>query len=383
MSQPPRRPDLPISRPELAPTEPPHAGARPLIAAQGDEAQVLTWLAEYTDSPRTQASYRKEAERLLLWLRPQQLSLAQVSRENVLAYERFLLNPPADWLGPARPRHHPDWRPLTGPLSAGSVRHAMTVLGALYGYLIDAGVLRGNPFRLIKKRRGGATAKLGVERFLDQASWQWVLDELAQLPRDTPRQHGQAARADWLFTLLYLTGARRSEIAQARMGDCFERRGHWWWRVYGKGGSVADVPVGDELLAALARYRRHLGLSEHPNPDDDSPLVARLTGAVEKRLTPLSDKAIYLIVREVLQRAAARCTDPAARLTLQSASTHWLRHTAASHQLDAGVPLLMVSQNLRHASIQTTRRYLHSEDDTRHDETERHSMTRRGKPDSL
>ncbi|MDN0073606.1 site-specific integrase [Crenobacter sp. SG2303] len=365
-------------------TEPHLIEPRPLIAARSDEEQILTWLAEHTDSPRTQASYRKEAERLMLWLYPRQLSLAQLSREDVLAYERFLQNPPAEWVGPARPRHHPDWRPLTGPLSPNSIRHAMTVLGALYGYLIDAGVLRGNPFRLVKKRRSNGTAKhLGVERFLDNASWQRVLDEIDQLPRDTPRQQEHATRAEWLFTLLYLTGARRSEIAQARMGDCFERRGRWWWRVYGKGGSVADVPVGEELLLALTRYRRQLGLPEHPHPGEESPLVGRLTGDSEKRLEPLSDKAIYLVVREVLRRTATRSDDPAIRQVLESASTHWLRHTAASHQLDAGVPLLMVSQNLRHASIQTTRRYLHSEDDARHAETGRHSMTRRNKPDSL
>jgi len=376
-----------MSHPLAPSSTPTHAGLaepRPLIAARSDEEQVLTWLAEYVDSPRTQASYRKEAERLMLWLRPQQLGLAELSREDVLAYERFLQNPPAEWIGPARPRHHPNWRPLTGPLSPNSIRHAITVLGALYGYLIDAGVLRGNPFRLVKKRRAGGTNKhLGVERFLDNANWQRVLDEIDQLPRDTLRQQEHATRAEWLFTLLYLTGARRSEIAQARMGDCFERRGRWWWRVYGKGGSVADVPVGDELLAALAQYRRQLGLPEHPSSGEESPLVARITGSSEKRLEPMSDKAIYLIVREVLRRTAARCGDPTSRQALESASTHWLRHTAASHQLDAGVPLLMVSQNLRHASIQTTRRYLHSEDDARHNESARHTLKRRHDPDSL
>lgn len=51
-----------------------------------------------------------------------------------------------------------------------------------------------------------------------------------------------------------------------------------------------------------------------------------------------------------------------------------LRHTAASHQLEAGVPLLVVSQNLRHASIQTTRKYLHTEDDARHQASQAHGL---------
>ena len=62
--------------------------------------------------------------------------------------------------------------------------------------------------------------------------------------------------------------------------------------------------------------------------------------------------------------------------TLLAASTHWLRHTAASHQLDAGVPLLVVSQNLRHSTIQTTRKYLHTEDDARHQASQLHGLRR-------
>ena len=36
------------------------------------------------------------------------------------------------------------------------------------------------------------------------------------------------------------------------MGDFSQRRQQWWWRVHGKGGSHADIPVSDELMAAMA-----------------------------------------------------------------------------------------------------------------------------------
>ncbi|MGL6205574.1 MAG: tyrosine-type recombinase/integrase, partial [Giesbergeria sp.] len=39
----------------------------PQVAANDDRSAVLAWLARYKDSPATLASYRKEAERLLLW----------------------------------------------------------------------------------------------------------------------------------------------------------------------------------------------------------------------------------------------------------------------------------------------------------------------------
>ncbi|MEK6294889.1 MAG: tyrosine-type recombinase/integrase, partial [Paraburkholderia tropica] len=55
---------------------------------------------------------------------------------------------------------------------------------------------------------------------------------------------------------------------------------------------------------------------------------------------------------------------------LESASAHWLRHSAGSHMADGDVDLRMVRDNLGHASISTTSLYLHSDDDRRHRETE-------------
>ena len=87
----------------------------------------------------------------------------------------------------------------------------------------------------------------------------------------------------------------------------------------------------------------------------------------------LTPTAIYLIVKDVFLRAAeARdADDPAAATVLRRASTHWLRHTAATHQADAGTDLRFIQKNLRHASLETTALYLHAEDDRRHTATTR------------
>lgn len=55
-------------------------------------------------------------------------------------------------------------------------------------------------------------------------------------------------------------------------------------------------------------------------------------------------------------------TDPARATRLRRASTHWLRHTAASHPADAGTPIHHIPQNLRHASVATSSIYLHTEE---------------------
>jgi integrase/recombinase XerC len=58
--------------------------------------------------------------------------------------------------------------------------------------------------------------------------------------------------------------------------------------------------------------------------------------------------------------------DPVGADKLRRASTHWLRHTAATHQADAGNDLRFIQKNLRHASLETTAIYLHADDDRRH-----------------
>jgi integrase len=133
-------------------------------------------------------------------------------------------------------------------------------------------------------------------------------------------------------------------------------------------GKVGDVPLSDELMADWARYRQFHGLPTVPNTLEIEPLVMSVAGRTDQFLTPT---AIYLVVKEVFRRAAESITgiDPSGAATLRRASTHWLRHTSATHQADAGNDIRFIQKNLRHASIETTAIYLHAEDDLRHEKT--------------
>ena len=350
-----------------------------LIDAHDDLAAVMTWLREYEESPHTLTSYRKEARRLLLWANEERgKGLRELSRDDLLDFQRFLANPqPAErWIGPPRPYGDPGWRPFSGPLRPSSVRQSLTILGALFKYLYDAGYLQANPMAIARRVKRGIVQNLPLERYLEMDVWELVRDSLEVLPRESDRDEMHYQRARWLFYLLYLTGARRAEVARATMGDIHQRNGLWWWRVVGKGDKAGDIPVGDELLDALKQYRVSLGLPPLPLPGDATPLVCRVIG--RGQYTTLTPTAIYLIVKQVFRFAAQHVQgDDHLASRLEAASTHWLRHTSASHQLDAGVPLLVVSQNLRHASIQTTRKYLHTEDDARHAATQALSLKRK------
>jgi integrase/recombinase XerC len=348
------------------------------IAADTDVEAVRLWLAEYAGSPHTLRSYRKEAVRLLLWAtRTLGKPLSSLTREDFLLYEQFLAAPTGDWADPGRPRRGRARRLFDGPLSERSRHQALGIVSGLLSYLVSAGYLAGNPLAL--RRRTGAAARRSrrVERYLDHALWDNVLASIEHWPRVTGREQQHYERSRWLIRLLYGTGLRVSETANAKAADFYQRRGNWWLHVVGKGGAEGEVPVSAALMADFARYRAFHGLAPTPSGNETAATVMSVAGDPCRHLTPA---AVYLIVKEVFRRAAdlLATTDPAGAATLRRASTHWLRHSAASHQADAGTDLRFIQKNMRHASIQTTGIYLHAEDDRRHTETVREGSDAKG-----
>jgi len=353
------------------------AGTIKQISAGDDLEAVRCWLAEFHDSPHTFRNYRKEVERLLLWSfyelgKP----LSSLVREDLSRYEAFLEDPAPreQWCGPRVGRDAQGWRPFEGPLGAGSRRQALVILNSLFAYLVEAGYLASNPISLIRRR--GRMAKrdpITIERFLEQDLWILVLQFIDSMPRETPGQRARQERARYLFSLLYLLGPRVSEVASHTMGSFVERRGKWWWNVHGKGDKDASIPVNQEMLGALERYRTFLGLSPLPTPEETTPLVPNIGGT-----RPVTANMVYRIVKDILSRAAdaVEPTNAHRAKKLRRASTHWLRHTAVTHQADAGIELRYLNRSARHAKLETTAIYLHADDDAWHEAMEQHKLNK-------
>jgi hypothetical protein len=127
------------------------------LDADNDYEAVQAWLALH-ESPATRAAYRKEAERLILWAVVERgRALSSLSTEDAVAYRSFLRHPSprGRWVGPPRPRSLPEWRPFAGGLSARSAAYALSVLGALYRWLIQQRYVLANPFAGLKVRGAG------------------------------------------------------------------------------------------------------------------------------------------------------------------------------------------------------------------------------------
>ncbi|MGQ7932466.1 tyrosine-type recombinase/integrase [Paraburkholderia sp. D1E] len=355
------------------------------LAARNDLDAVRAWLANYADTKTTFDSYRKEAERLLLWAVVQSgKPLSSLTHEDLLRYRPFLVDPqPADrWVsagGGKYPRGDARWRPFNGPLSPASQRQAHTILNGMFTWLVDAGYLRGNPLALLRQRAKRASPR--VTRYLSIALWDEVKAFVGELPRDTALQQAYHARCRWLTTLFYLQGMRLSEVAAGRMGDFSRRLGadgreQWWLDIIGKGEKERIVPASPELVAELARYRQANGLPPLPGRADATPLVIPFRG----KSRCMSRSAMHDAIKSVFGNAAAWLRARGPEFTdradeLDRASAHWLRHTSGSHQADGGVDLRTVRDNLGHVSLNTTSLYLHEEEDKRHRETVgRHRM---------
>jgi len=346
------------------------------IDANNDLQAIQTWLLEFSHSPQTLRTYRKEAERLLLWsLIHQHKPLSSLSRDDLRAYQAFLANPQpqAQWCGLRRPRNHPSWRPFTGPLTQKSIAQAITIINALFNYLVEAGYLSGNPLGLMRRQLAKKPLRKNqvTERYLEKACWEAVLAFIEQLPKNTLRQQQHYERVRYLFYVLYLLGLRVSEVAQAKMADIKQRRGRWWMEVTGKGQKTHQIPINDCLLQALMRYRCFYQLPAHPSESETGYLFMNMAGT-----SGVTANMIYRLVKKLFLDCATSLekTQPHFAEKLKKSSTHWLRHTAITHQADAGIELRYIKRNARHESVETTMHYQHAEEEKWHEAMTQHQV---------
>ncbi|WP_342310462.1 phage integrase family protein [Burkholderia pyrrocinia] len=335
-----------------------------LLSASNDYEAIQSWLSLH-GSAATQRAYRKEAERLILWAIVERgRALSSLTTDDAIAYRGFLRRPtPRErWVGPSRPRQSIEWRPFSGPLSARSAAYALTVLSAMFRWLIEQRYVMANPFAGVKVR--GAAARMGLDVARGFTEGEWLL--IRTLADGLEWSYGWGApaaqRLRFLLDFGYATGLRASEFVGATLGDIRrDEHGDHWLHVIGKGGKPGKVALPALARTALDQFLVQRGLPVTPTRwTPDTPLVANL----EEDGAGIESTRFWRVLRRFFLLVADAIQDerPATAEKLRRASPHWMRHTHATHALARGAELIMVRDNLRHASISTTSTYLHSDE---------------------
>jgi integrase/recombinase XerC len=217
-------------------------------------------------------------------------------------------------------------------LAKRSIARTLSAIRTFYRYLANANDVDANPAKMV----GTPKSERYLPSYLDRAQ----IDLLFEAAEARAEIGGLVERRDLaILELFYSTGMRLSELQSLDRADLDLVSGQA--KVFGKGRKQRIVPVGDHATRAIRRYYEKRDAV--PRVDREAVFVAR-TG---KRI---GVRAVQLIVGKFL-----RMIDEDAGL-----SVHSLRHSFATHLLDAGADLRAVQELLGHASVATTQIYTHT-----------------------
>jgi integrase/recombinase XerD len=268
-----------------------------VLGAENDARLVELWLHGRT--PATQRGYRAEAERFAAHVAKR---LHQVTLADLQGYADAL---DASGLQPATRR-----RMLAAVKSLFSFGHRL-------GYL---------PFDTAKPLRLPALRDTLAERIIDESSLLRMIDLEPNI------------RNAAMIALMYGAALRVSELVAVRWRDLQARsNGQGQVTVFGKGGKTRSILLSENVFSRVICLRAGAA--------DDAFVFASRKGAGR-----LNTSHVLRITKRAARRAGIT----------RSVRNHDLRHSHATHSLERGAPISLVSETLGHASISTTGRYLHA-----------------------
>ena len=278
-------------------------------------------------SPYTLRNYRQALGEFSLWHQRERQQVPEwkgLQRDDFRSYLRFLGR---------------------NKLSRAAIQLRFSALRSFYKFLIRRGDAETSP---IKNLQLPKSAKR-LPRFLTPEQ---MLDLLkAPHHSDPPPQPGQKPgkgrpvepsvpeRDTAILETIYSCGLRISELCGLQVEDI--NRDEQMVRVRGKGKKERLVPIGAQALTAIGNYWRQLPAK----PAGHEPVFLRSA----KRVQPMAPRTLQSRLKKYLALAGL---DP--QLT-----PHKLRHSYATHMLDAGADLRSVQELLGHAHLVTTQVYTH------------------------
>ena len=321
-----------------------------LLKARNDLEAVDAWIAARSGSIHTAKAYRREANRLLLWLQYERggKALRQMDVGDCGDYMAFLQAIPAPWISRVRAAPgQPGWAPFRGPLRHRSQALAITLVASLFSWLQSAQYLTANPWPLMNQKTGDDRdhQMLDTKAFSEGAMAEVLKYIEAQAP--SPSRN----RIRFILRFVEAVGLRSAELLEAKLKDFRLEPEGWVIQVFGKGAKNRVAAVPGQAFAALQDYL----MSRHMEGIETAPGTLPLLASTKDPFEPIGYQALYEHVRGWFRKAIVNSGLPSTeRAKLAKASTHWLRHTFGTRAVAREVPLDVIQAQMGHASIQTT-----------------------------
>ena len=334
-------------------------------------------------SEHTYTRFRNDVEKFLLWvLLFEQRPLDGLRKTDILRYIDFCVQPPLDWikiqlhdrfvLQSGYFQSNPDWSPfrMVKPKhdkthepdvkqyrpSQQTLTSTFVALSALYRHLIDEEICFGNPIPLAKRDCKHLIKDSQVKHIsrLTEHQWQYVLDTAIAMADDDALYERHLFIIATMKTLFLRLSelSERADWTPLMSHFWTDETNNWWFKAYGKGKKIRDITVPQSYLPFLSRYREWRGLTPLPTRGEQTLLVEKIRGR-----GGLTGRHIARLIQEVFDAAYTKMKTEQglnAAQKLQEASTHYLRHTGASMEIERDRPLKDLSEDLGHASSATT-----------------------------
>jgi integrase/recombinase XerC len=206
----------------------------------------------------------------------------------------------------------------------------LSAVRSFFRFLTKKRVIDANPAEMVHTPKQDQT----IPTYLPVDEMFRLLDSI-----QTGTLPGSRNRA--IFETLYSCGIRVSELAGMNMSD-LDFAGSLI-RVAGKGGKDRIVPIGQKALQAIKQYREQL--------QREYGICSEVNGPVflNKNNGRLTTRSIGRILKKLVDDCGL----------ISPVSPHALRHSFATHMLDAGADLRIVQELLGHQSLSTTQKYTH------------------------
>ncbi len=211
-----------------------------------------------------------------------------------------------------------------------TISRKVAALRSFYRYLLREGVVAVNPAELVQLPR--------CEKYIPVVL---SADEMLALLQVKFAEDAAGRRDRAMIELFYSAGIRLSELTGLNLEDIHFQEG--LVKVRGKGRKERIVPVGRPALLAIEAYlqKRPELRKEGTDEEGEEALFLSTRG---KRMNP---RGVARVVERVVRESGIG----------RKISPHALRHTFATHLLDAGADLRSIQEMLGHKSLSTTQKY--------------------------